>query len=223
MLCIADVLTDAERARLVGLARPEDLVDGRETAGWHARQVKANQQARAGSDVARAADEIVRAALARSDLWRMAALPKTVGPILFNRYAGGGAYGDHVDDALMGAGEARLRTDLSFTLFLTSPDSYSGGALVVAGDAGEQSFKLPAGALVLYPASTLHRVEPVTEGERLACVGWCQSLVRDPARRQVLFDLDLARRAMFGAEGKTDAFDRVTKSYSNLMRMWAEP
>jgi PKHD-type hydroxylase len=128
------------------------------------------------------------------------------------------AYGTHVDDALMGG----MRTDISFTLFLSDPESYDGGELVTESHAGEQPFKLPAGSLVLYPSTTLHRVEPVTRGSRLAAVGWVRSLVRDPARRELLFDLDTARKALFDRDGKSPEFDLLSKCGANLLRMWAE-
>nr|WP_223287248.1 Fe2+-dependent dioxygenase [Halomonas elongata] len=115
-----------------------------------------------------------------------------------------------------------MRTDLSFTLFLEEPEHYEGGELLIDNTAGEQTYKLPAGALVLYPSSTLHRVEPVTEGRRLAAVGWVQSQVRDPQQREILFDLDTTRRQIFEQSGKTRHFDLISKSLTNLLRMWAD-
>ena len=120
------------------------------------------------------------------------------------------------------AAQEPIRSDLSFTLFLSPPDAYDGGELVIEGSAGEQAFKLPAGGLVLYPSSTLHRVAPVTRGERLAAVSWVQSQVRDPACREILFDLDTARRTLFQREGKSREFDLLSKSLANLLRLWAE-
>jgi PKHD-type hydroxylase len=128
------------------------------------------------------------------------------------------AYGAHVDDALMRG----VRSDLSLTLFLADPGSYEGGELVVESSAGEQAIKLAAGALVLYPATALHRVEPVRGGVRLAAVGWIRSFVRDAARREVLFDLDRARRRLFERHGKTEEVDLLHKTSANLLRMWAE-
>ena len=127
-------------------------------------------------------------------------------------------YGSHVDDALMNG----IRTDVSFTLFLSDPDSYDGGALVIESSGGEDDIKLPAGSLVAYPSTTLHRVQPVTKGARLAAVGWARSFIRDPARRELLFDLDTARQSLFAREGKTAEFDLLSKSTANLLRMWAE-
>lgn len=222
ILCIADILTPDERADLMAGLAGATFRPGADTAGWHARLVKANEQLAGDDPLRRAADRLVRAALERSDLFRMAALPARIGPIMVNRYSEGGTYGDHVDNALMGTGDARFRSDLSFTVFLSEPQHYEGGDLVVASDVGENRIRLPAGAMVLYPSSTLHRVEPVTAGVRLACVGWCQSLVRDPAQREILFDLDAARRDIFEKDGKTNAFDRMSKAHANLLRMWAD-
>ena len=144
--------------------------------------------------------------------------PKALTPLLFSRYETGMHYGSHVDDALMGG----MRTDVSFTLFLSDPKSYDGGELTIESASGEETFKLDAGALVAYSATSLHRVADVTRGARLAAVGWARSLVRDPARRELLFDLDSARRQMFAREGKSAEFDLVSKSVANLLRMWVE-
>jgi PKHD-type hydroxylase len=127
-------------------------------------------------------------------------------------------YGRHVDDALMDG----MRTDVAFTLFLSDPNSYDGGELTIESAAGEEAFKLDAGALVAYSATSLHRVADVTRGARLAAVGWARSFVRDPARRELLFDLDSARRQLFAREGKSAEFDLISKSFANLLRMWAE-
>jgi PKHD-type hydroxylase len=127
-------------------------------------------------------------------------------------------YGAHVDDALMEG----MRTDVAFTLFLSEPASYAGGELAIESPAGEEAFKLAAGALVAYPATSLHRVQAVTRGSRLAAVGWARSFVRDAARRELLFDLDTARHQMFARDGKSAHFDLVSKSLANLLRMWAE-
>lgn len=217
ILCIADVLGPADVAALAAALDAAAFEDGRATAGWHAAMVKANEQAAGAALEGWRAR--VEAAVAANLLFQLAARPRRLRPVMFNRYRAGMAYGAHVDDAVMGGD---TRADVSFTLFLADPESYAGGELVLETTAGEQAFKLPAGALVLYPASTLHRVEPVAEGVRVAAVGWLQSLVRDPARRELLFDLDTARRALFEREGKTREFDLLSKSVSNLLRMWGE-
>jgi len=222
ILCLADILTTDERADLMAALAGATFEPGVATAGWHARMVKANEQLAAADPLRRTAEQLVHGALARSAMFQMAAVPARLGPVMVNRYADGGTYGDHVDNALMGAGAARLRSDLSFTIFLSDPRHYEGGGLIIESETGQQEIRLPAGAMVLYPSSTLHRVEPVTAGVRLACVGWCQSLVRDAGQRQILLDLDLARRDVFEKDGKTKTFDRLTKAHANLLRMWAE-
>ena len=143
-------------------------------------------------------------------------------PILFSRYTGGMGYGDHVDNALMGD-ESRIRSDLSFTLFLSAPSEYEGGELTIEDTRGTQAYKLDAGALVLYASDTLHRVETVTSGVRQVAVGWVQSLIRDPRQRQIVFDLEVVRRQLFQQQGKTPQFDMLSKSISNLWRLWVEP
>lgn len=222
ILCIADVV-DAETLADVrnALARAS-FEDGRLTAGWHARAVKHNQQLARGSLRDRLQEKL-RQVLAANEVIRAAALPRRWSGLLFSRYESGMDYGMHVDDALMGlGGPGELRSDLSFTLFLSSPDEYEGGELIMDTAGQEASYKLPAGALILYPSTTLHRVAPVRSGARLAAVGWIQSAVRDPAGREILFDLDRARRQIFEANGKSPAFDLVAKSYANLLRRWAE-
>ena len=218
MLVIEAVLTPAEVAALRAAAAELSFGDGSATAGKHARLVKANDQALPGP----ALDVIlskVEAALATNPLFRSAARPKALTRLILSRYRMGQTYGLHVDDALMQG----LRTDLSFTLFLADPDAYEGGALIIEDHFEARAIKLKAGDLILYPATTLHRVEPVANGERLAVVGWVQSLVRDSGQREVLFDLDQAIESLFAAQGKTPLFDTLAKTRSNLIRMWAEP
>ena len=222
ILCIANVLDPEEVQRVRERLAALPFQDGRATAGWHARTVKRNEQADAADEGVRALRSEVDQAIGRSTLFRMAARPRRRTPIRFSRYSDAMEYGNHVDDAVMDGPDGPVRTDVSFTLFLSEPDSYDGGELVTETTAGEQSYKLPAGSMVVYPSSTLHRVAPVTRGERVAAIGWAQSQVRDPAQREVLFDLDTARRRMFDREGKTEDFDAISKSLANLQRMWAE-
>lgn len=193
------------------------FVDGRATAGFAARLVKNNQQA-ANDRKLDAARALIAGRLMSNDVFRLAARPKTLSPLIVSRYEPGMAYGSHVDDALMQG----MRTDVSFTLFLSQPDSYDGGELVIESASGEEAVKLDPGSLVAYPSTALHRVAPVTRGARLAAVGWVRSYVRDAARRELLFDLDTARRAMFTREGNSAEYDLVSKSLANLMRMWVE-
>lgn len=221
ILCIDHVLDAATLDAIRAALSAARFHDGRETAGWHAAAVKHNRQADAG-DAAKAA-ALVEHALAQNALFQIAALPQRLSPILLNRYEPGMHYGAHIDDALMGRGAARLRSDLSFTVFLDDPASYDGGELVIDSPGGESGYRLAAGACLLYPATSLHRVAAVTRGTRHAAVGWVQSLVRSAERREMLFDLDTARRALFGSQGKSPAFDLLAKTYANLLRHWAEP
>ena len=221
ILCIDHVLNVAALAAIRAALAAARYRDGRETAGWHAAAVKRNRQADAG-DAAKVA-AIVEEALGQNAVFQLAALPQRLSPILLNRYEPGMEYGPHVDDALMGRGANRLRSDVSFTVFLEDPASYDGGELVIDSSGGEADYKLAAGACLLYPSTSLHRVAPVTRGVRHAAVGWVQSLVRSAERREMLFDLDTARRAVFESQGKSQAFDLLAKTYANLLRQWAEP
>jgi len=220
IICIADVISPNIIDDVTGTLDAADFQDGRATAGWHARLVKHNEQTQGGEPV-RAAGLAVETALRENALFRMAALPRRVRPVMFNRYRPGMAYGSHLDDATMGEDDP-MRTDISVTVFLSDPDTYQGGELVIETSGGEEAYKLAAGSAILYPATTLHRVEPVREGERRAAITWVQSLVRDPGQREILFDLDTARRQVFEREEKSAAFDLISKSYSNLLRHWAE-
>ncbi|MEL6352048.1 MAG: Fe2+-dependent dioxygenase [Cyanobacteria bacterium J06627_28] len=193
-----------------------ELVDGKTTAGWHAKTVKNNQQPKAKS--AEALGEEVRQSILKHPLFQAAARPRRVHTVRFNRYSDGMSYGRHTDNAQMNGS----RTDLSFTLFLSDPASYEGGELVVEGVDSEQAYKLPAGSMIVYPAGYLHRVEPVTKGVRWAAIGWLQSQIRDAGKREILFELDTARRSLFEQGGKTVEFDLLTKSLNNLVRMWVE-
>ena len=216
-LVIENLITPAEAAVLCEAARGLSFDDGRQTAGRFARHVKANDQA-APSPERDAILKRVEAALAQNPLFRSAARPKAMTPLILSRYQPGQTYGLHVDDALMGG----LRTDLSFTLFLAPPDSYDGGALVIEDTLESRAIRLNPGDLILYPSTTLHRVEEVTRGTRLAVVGWVQSLIRQPDQREMLFDLDLAVEEVHGTQGKGPLFDRLAKTRSNLLRLWME-
>ncbi len=216
-LVVQSVIAPAEVAVLAEAARGLVFDDGKKTAGRHAREVKANDQA-APSPERDAILTRVERALKENTLFRSAARPKAISPLILSRYRIGQTYGLHVDDALMGG----LRTDLSFTLFLADPESYDGGALIVEDPLEARAIKLAAGDMILYPATTLHQVEPVTRGERLAVVGWVQSLIRQGERREMLFDLDQAVEAVFSSSGKSPVFDTLVKTRSNLLRMWAD-
>lgn len=217
LLVIEKLLTAIEVQVLREAASSLQFDDGRKTAGRFAAEVKANDQA-ASSPELTAVLAKVETALAGNALFRSAARPKALTKLILSRYRTGQTYGLHVDDALM----AGLRTDLSFTLFLAEPDRYDGGALIIEDTFEARAIKLNPGDLILYPSTTLHRVEPVTRGERLAVVGWAQSLIRRADQREILFDLDQAVEATFAAEGKSPLFDSLAKTRSNLLRMWAE-
>lgn len=223
ILQIPDLLSPGQVAQASGQLMSLTLADGQATAGWHAKSVKQNRQLTADMPEHAAFEALIRPMILQSPLFQMAVRPRYMSPIILNRYDCGMFYGPHVDDSIMaapGRATASMRTDVSFTLFLTQPDLYDGGELLVEDSA--QSFKLPAGSLLLYPSSSLHRVAPVTRGTRLAAIGWCQSEIRLAAQRAILFDLDRCRRALFGEAGKSEVFDLLSKSHANLLRMWAE-
>jgi PKHD-type hydroxylase len=219
MLTIADVL-DAEDVGRVreGLALAP-FREGKRTAGGDARRVKANWQADGADERVQALAKFVRAALDRHPLVQTYVRPARWSKLMFNRYGPGETYGMHVDDPVMGEGASLIRTDLSFTLFLSEPESYDGGALVIDGLDGEREVKLSAGSMVIYGTGELHRVEAVTGGERLACVGWVQSLIRRPDQREILFDLSRVRSTMARSEARL----LLDKSVAQLVRMWGEP
>ena len=197
-------------------------VDGLATAGHQGAQVKRNRQLAEGSPLARELGDIVLAALERHPLFISAALPAEVYPPMFNRYEGGETFGAHVDNAvrlLPGSGR-KLRTDISATLFLTEPDSYDGGELLIEDTYGAHSVKLAAGDLVLYPSTSLHRVEPVTRGARLASFFWVQSMVADEGERSLLFDLDTAIQRLDQTGADEAARLQLTGCYHNLLRRW---
>lgn len=220
ILCLDDILTAEERAEVERVLAYGEYEDGRITAPG-AAEVKHNRQLYPESPGARRAQEVVLAALQRHETFLLATRPRAMLPPRFSRYDPGMAYGWHVDDAIARA--PLMRYDVSWTLFLSDPADYEGGALVIETPVGEQAFRRPAGGLVLYPTTFLHRVEEVTRGIRLAAVGWVQSLVREAARREILYDLEMARRGLSQREGCTREYDLLGKSISNLFRMWAEP
>ena len=210
----------AFRRRLDGA----DWADGAASAGAFARNAKSNQQLDEASPVAIGLGEQILRRLGSHPLFISAALPNRIYPPRFNRYVGGGAYGAHVDSALMRIPrtDLALRSDLSSTLFLSEPDEYEGGELEIEGAFGAQAVKLAAGDLVLYPAGSLHRVTPVTQGARLASFFWIQSHVADEAARTLLFDLDQSIQGLTGSAGQGDAnLVRLTGVYHNLLRRWS--
>jgi len=224
LLSIPDVLTAEQVAEAQRLLDTADWVDGRVTAGAQSAQVKRNEQLPEDHPAARQLGELIVARLQQQPLFMSAALPARIFPPLFNRYSGGHSFGNHVDNAIRqsGVSHQRIRTDLSATLFLAAPGEYDGGELIVEDTYGVHSVKLPAGHLVLYPSTSLHRVEPVTRGVRIASFFWIQSLVRDDGARTMLFDLDSAIQRLMTDVPNHVSVVQLTAVYHNLVRRWAE-
>lgn len=222
LLTINGLLESEELASLRKVLKDAPFVDGRLSAGEAAKGVKNNEEldrTLANRDVLSRA---LIGCLYRNPLFQRAALPLKVGTPIVARYHDGMTYGDHVDDPVMGADPHRYRSDLSITVFLSAPEEYEGGELVIRTTYGEQRIKLAAGDAVLYPSSSIHRVEPVTAGERLVAITWMQSMVRDPARRELLFELSSARDTLLESCPETAEAQAVDRSYVNLLRMWSD-
>jgi PKHD-type hydroxylase len=224
LLHVPGVLTAQELAHCQRLLDRADWIDGRVTAGHQSAQVKHNRQLAEDSEAARELGKIVVAAVSRNPMFISAALPNRIFPPLFNCYDVGNGFGTHVDNAIRVAATsgARVRTDISVTLFLSEPDAYEGGELVVEDTYGTHAVKLPAGSLVLYPASSLHHVNAITRGRRIASFFWIQSMVRDDGRRALLFDLDNAIRRLGADHPSHPSVVQLTGVYHNLLRSWAE-
>jgi len=221
---IPDVLTPDQVAAARRVFESVSWIDGRVTAGHQSSIVKDNLQLPEDSPVARELGDMVLAALQRSPLFVAAALPLRVFPPLFNRYEGGGSFGNHVDSAIRHYGSTglRIRTDLSATLFFSGPQEYDGGELLIDDTYGVHTVKLPAGHMILYPSTSLHRVTPVTRGARIASFFWIQSMVRDDGQRTLLFDLDGAIQRLRNDVPDHPSGVQLTAVYHNLIRQWAE-
>ena len=225
LLKIPQILDAAGVARARKLLAAAPWGHGRSTAGPQAAQVKNNEQLQAGSEQHRELQALVLQALEKHPLFFSATLPKRVLPPLFNRYSGAtNAYGSHVDQAVryLPGGTQRVRTDISCTLFLSDPADYDGGELVVDTTFGEQRVKLAAGDLVVYPGTSVHRVEPVTRGERLASFFWIESMVRADEQRRLLYEMDMSLMKLRGELGETAELVQLTGTYHNLLRLWAD-
>lgn len=223
LVCIPDVLSGELLAQCRTALEQAQWQDGRATAGSQAVRVKANQQLDPADPLAVRLGEVIGQALAQSPTFIASALPLKVLPPRFNRYAGGGHYGEHIDSALYSLpGGERLRADLSATLFFSDPEEYEGGELVIRERYSEQRLRLPAGHLVLYSAGSLHRVEPVTRGARLAAFFWIQSLVRDEQQRSLLLELDETIQALTLETPNSPQLVRLTGLYHNLLRGWSQ-
>ncbi|HEY0197367.1 MAG TPA: Fe2+-dependent dioxygenase [Rhodanobacter sp.] len=220
---IPEVLTRAQAAQCRQALEAASWTDGRETVGAQGAQVKRNLQLPDASPLRQQLGRVVMEALARHPLYHAATLPLRTLPPRFNRYEGGGHYGFHVDGAVMALHDAQqLRSDISCTLFLSEPDDYDGGELIVSDTYGEHEVKLPAGDLIVYPSSSLHRVQDVTRGSRLASFFWVQSLIRDDSRRRLLFELDTSIQALMRSGADAAALLQLSGVYHNLLRQWAE-
>jgi PKHD-type hydroxylase len=225
LLQVPEVLSAEQVARFRVRLDAAQWVDGNVTSGHQSAQAKYNEQVKEDSAEARELGEAVLAALAHSQLFFSAALPKQVFPPLFNRYRQGMTFGSHVDSAIRthATSRTRIRTDLSATLFLSAPEDYDGGELVVEDTYGTHQVKLPAGHMILYPATSLHKVNPITRGARIASFFWIQSMVRDDAQRTLLFDLDMSIVRLTRERPGDPALVSLVGVYHNLLRMWTEP
>jgi PKHD-type hydroxylase len=223
LLHVPAVLDAPQVAQLRAELDRAEWTDGKETVGEQGARVKRNLQLPEASPLRHRLGTLVLDALARCPLYHAAALPLRTLPPRFNRYEGGGHYGFHVDGAVMALpGGGQMRSDVSCTLFLSEPDEYDGGELVVSDTYGEHEIKLPAGDLILYPSSSLHRVLPVTRGARIASFFWVQSLVREDRRRQMLFELDASIMDLSRNGADAASLLRLTSVYHNLLREWSE-
>jgi PKHD-type hydroxylase len=224
MLHIPKVLTAEEVARCRAVMETGAWVDGRVTAGHQSAKVKNNLQLPEAAPEARELGNVVIEAVGRSNLFMSAVLPKQVFPPLFNRYDAGMTFGAHLDKAVRGHAPTgtRIRTDVSSTLFISAPEDYDGGELVVEDTYGSHSVKLPAGDMIVYPATSLHHVTPITRGSRIASFFWTQSMVRDEGRRSLLFDLDMAIVKLGRDHPEHASVVELTSVYHNLLRQWAE-
>jgi PKHD-type hydroxylase len=226
LLQVPQVLTAEQVAHCRARLAQAGWADGRITAGYQSAQAKDNTQLPENDPVARELGALVLEALARNSTFFSAALPQRIYPPLFNRYSGGQSFGFHVDNAVRydrsSGGAEPVRTDLSATLFLSAPEDYDGGELIIEDTYGVQQVKLRAGDMVLYPGTSLHRVTPVTRGERIASFFWIQSLLREDAQRRLMFDLDVSIRRLTQDVPDHPALVQLTGVYHNLLRRWAE-
>jgi len=224
LITVPDVLTKDQVRQMRQVLDAAEWVDGKVTAGYQAQAVKDNHQLPEGHPISQQLGEIVLQALARAPLFISAALPLKVFPPMFNRYAGGGHFGTHVDTAIrqMVTTGQRIRTDVSATLFLSEPEEYDGGVLNVEDTYGKQSVKLPAGHMVLYPSTSLHHVTSVTRGVRVSSFFWLQSMIRQDAHRTLLFDLDQSIQTLAKELPGNATTVKLTGIYHNLLRQWAE-
>ena len=222
LLAIPGVLNAAQLDKIRESLAEARFVDGRLTAGRAAARVKSNEELEPDPRIHQRITRIAMSALGHHADFRNAALPHRMADFILARYQPGMTYGDHVDDPIMGSAGPRFRSDVSMTLFLSPPESYDGGELVIRSAFGDRQVKLAAGDAVVYPSSSVHQVAPVTRGERLVILTWIQSYVRDAAQRELLFELNRAREHLLAQDPDADTTKHVDRSYANLLRMWAE-
>jgi PKHD-type hydroxylase len=223
LLVIPDVLSQTKLNEINLILEQATFVDGRLSAGGHAARVKHNQELPPQAEQLQRLNQLVMNTLVQHPQFQQAALPHRIASPFYARYTQGQTYGDHIDDPVMGpAPGQRYRSDISCTVFLNPPQAYDGGELVIRTTFGTQTIKLPAGHAVIYPSSSLHQVSEVNQGERLVAVTWIQSLIRDPAKRELLYELSQARDSLMQSQPDAQVTNQVDHSYVNLVRMWTE-
>ena len=222
LLQIPKVLSKDKLTVIQAILAKSQFIDGKLSAGMAAERVKNNEEIAGDAREIQQLNNLVMGSLIQHPVYQSATLPIKIASPFYARYRPGMTYGDHVDDPVMGPPQGRYRSDVSTTVFLNEPDSYEGGELVIRTSFGDQQIKLPAGHAVVYPSSSLHHVAEVTQGERLVAVTWAQSMVRDAARRELLYELNQARENLLKQRPEEDATKRVDVAYVNLIRMWAE-
>lgn len=222
LITIPDVLNTNQIERVQHILSQSHFLDGKLSAGKHARRVKNNEELSPNDRMLNELNNTVMGSLVQNKIYQNAAFPHRIATAFYARYGSGMAYGDHVDDPIMGPAGASYRTDLSITVFLNNPEDYDGGELSINTSFGTQKIKLPAGHAVMYPSGTLHHVAEVTRGQRLVAVSWCQSMIRDPAKRELLYRLNQARESMMVKDPNGIETAQIDTTYINLVRMWAE-
>ena len=222
LLQIPKVLSKDKLTVIQAILAKSQFIDGKLSAGMAAERVKNNEEIAGDAREIQQLNNLVMGSLVQHPVYQSATLPIKIASPFYARYRPGMTYGDHVDDPVMGPAQGRYRSDVSTTVFLNEPDSYEGGELVIRTSFGDQQIKLPAGYAVVYPSSSLHHVAEVTQGERLVAVTWAQSMVRDAAKRELLYELNQARENLLKQRPEEDATKRVDVAYVNLIRMWAE-
>jgi PKHD-type hydroxylase len=222
LLHLKNVLDTTKLANIREMLGKVQFIDGKHSAGMAAEQVKNNEEMQQGTQQAQYLDQLIMGSLAENADFRSAALPLRVAQPVFARYTPGRRYGNHVDDPIMGGGMEKFRTDVAVTVFLNAPEEYDGGELVIQSPFGEQRVKYASGDAVIYPANSVHRVDEVTRGERLVAVAWIQSMVRDAAKRELLYELDQARNTLLKQNPQDPTAQQVDRSYVNLIRRWSE-